>query len=118
MQEATGPWQGFATLTALTRERILVTAARCITALGVVLPLAYVTPIALAEISGYFGRSDLLAGMGDLAMLLSLPWEIVATVLVVLRWRDLSQRFWITYCVNGFLAYTSLPIYRMHFGLY
>ena len=51
-------------------------------------------------------------------MLLSVPWELIATVLIILHWRDLPQRFWITYCVNGLLAYLSLPIYRMHFGLY
>ena len=57
-------------------------------------------------------------GVSDLAMLLSVPWQILATILIPVRWRDLSQRFWILYVVNGFLAYTSLPIYRMHFGLY
>jgi hypothetical protein len=83
-----------------------------------ILPAAYVIPIALSEISGYFGRLDLLAWMGDLAMLLSLPWELLATVLIIVRWRDLPQRFWIAYCANGLLAYLSLPLYRMHFGLY
>ncbi len=82
------------------------------------LPPAYVIPIALSEISGYFGRSDLLAWMSDAAMLLSVPWEAVATVVVIVRWRDLPQRFWILYCVNAFLAYLSLPIYLMHFGIY
>ena len=101
-----------------TRERILAMGAQYITAAGMILPPAYVIPIALSEISGYFGRLDLLAWMGDLAMLLSLPWELIATVLIVVRWRDLSQRFWILYFVNGFLAYISLPLYRMHFGLY
>jgi hypothetical protein len=101
-----------------TKEQILATAARCITAAGMLLPFAYVIPIALSEISGFFGRLDVLAEIGDLAMLLSLPWELIGTVLIILRGRDLPQRFWITYCVNGFLAYLSLPIYRMHFGLY
>jgi hypothetical protein len=101
-----------------TREQILAAAARYLTTAGTVLPVAYVLPIALAEISGFFGRLNLLVWMGDLAMLLSVPWELVATVLIILRWRDLPQRFWILYCVNGFLAYVSLPIYRMHFGLY
>jgi len=100
------------------RERILAGVTRYITVLGIILPAAYVAPIVLSEISSYFGRLDLLAGMSDLAMLLSVPWELVATVLIILRWRDLPQRFWITYCVNGLLAYLSLPIYRMHFGLY
>ena len=54
--------------------------------------------------------------MHDWAMLVSVPWEIVATILAIARWRDLPQRFWILYCVNGLLAYASLPIYRMHFG--
>jgi len=100
------------------RERILAMGARYVTAVGMVLPPAYVLPIALSEISGYFGRVDLLAWMGDLAMLLSVPWELIATVIIIVRWRDLPQRFWILYCVNGLLAYMSVPIYRMHFGLY
>ena len=102
----------------MTREQPLGKVVGFVTIVGVILPVAYVLPIALSEISGYFGRLDALAWMGDLAMLLSVPWEIVATVLIVVRWRDLPQRFWITYCVNGFLAYISLPIYRMHFGWY
>lgn len=100
------------------RERILAMGARYVIAVGTALPLAYVIPIALSEISGFFGRLDFVAWVGDLAMLLSIPWEIIATVLIIMRWRDLPQRFWITYCVNGFLAYISLPIYLMHFGLY
>jgi hypothetical protein len=110
--------EGTAQLTTPTEEKILARAAKYLTAAGMLLPPAYVIPIALSEISGFFGRLDVLAGMGDVAMLLSLPWELIATVLIILRWRDLPQRFWITYCVNGFLAYLSLPIYRMHFGLY
>ena len=100
------------------KERILARTAKYVTAAGMVLPPAYVIPIALSDISGYFGRLDLLAWMGDLAMLLSLPWEIIGTALIIVRWRDLPQRFWILYCVNGVLAYLSLPIYLMHFGLY
>jgi len=103
---------------ATNRERIPAEAARYITILGMILPLLYVLPMALVEISGYFGRLDLLAWLSDLAILLSVPWELIATALIILRWRDLPQRFWITYCVNGLLAYLSLPIYRMHFGLY
>jgi len=100
------------------RERILAEAARYVTVLGMILPLSYALPIALFEVSGFFSRLNLLAWMSDLALLLSVPWELIATVLIILRWRDLPQRFWITYCVNGLLAYLSLPIYRMHFGLY
>ena len=111
-------WRGESTaLSVPTREQILARVARYVAAIGMVLPPAYVIPIALSEISGYFGRLDLLAWMGDLAMLLSVPWEIIATVLIIVRWRDLPQRFWITYCINGFLAYLSLPIYLMHFGI-
>ena len=91
---------------------------RCFIAVGTILPPAYVIPIALSEISGYFGRLDALAWVSDLAVFLSVPWEIVATVIIPFRWRNLPQRFWILYCVNGFLTYISLPIYRMHFGLY
>lgn len=83
-----------------------------------ILPFAYAIPVALEEISTYLGRFDLLAWIEDLAMLLSVPWMIVATLLIVVRWRDLPQRFWILYFVNGFLAHLALPIYRMHFGLY
>ena len=88
------------------------------TAIGMTLPLAYAIPVALEQISSYFGRVNLLTWMNDLALLASVPWEIFATLLIVLRWRDLPQRFWILYFVNGFLAYLSLPIYRMHFGMY
>jgi len=101
-----------------TNEQIVVTAAKYVTAAGTLLPVAYVLPIALSEISTYFGRLDVLAWMSDLALLLSLPWELISTVLIVLRWRDLPQRFWIVFCVNGILSYMSLPVYRMHFGLY
>ena len=101
-----------------TREQILARVARYVTAVGMIVPPAYLIPIALAEISGIFGRLDVLAWIGDCAMLLSVPWELVATVLVIVRWRDLPQRFWITYCINGVLAYISLPIYLLHFGIY
>ncbi|MGA3324738.1 MAG: hypothetical protein ABSF45_09710 [Terriglobia bacterium] len=100
------------------RERILAEAARYVTVLGMILPLLYVLPMVLFAVSSYFGRLDLLGWMSDLAILLSVPWELIATVLIILRWRDLPQRFWILYCVNGLLAYMSVPIYRMHFGLY
>jgi hypothetical protein len=80
--------------------------------------VAYVLPIGLSAVSTYFGRLDVLAWMSDLALLLSLPWELIAAILIVLRWRDLTQRFWIVFCVNGILAYMSLPVYRMHFGFY
>jgi len=99
-------------------EWVLTRAVNYLTVVGMVLPVAYAVPIALAEIAGFFGRIDLLIWMGDLAMLLSVPWEIVATLLIPLCWRHLRQRFWITYCVNALLAYISLPIYTMHFGLY
>lgn len=105
-------------MTVALEERILAVAARYVIAVGMILPPAYALPIALSTISGYFGRLDFLAWMSDLALLLSIPWELLATVLITMRWRDLPQRFWIVYIVNGFLAYVSLPIYRMHFGLY
>ena len=56
--------------------------------------------------------------MLDYATIFSVPWEVIATIVVILRWRDLPQRFWITYCINGFLAYLSLPIYQLHFGIF
>ncbi len=101
-----------------TRERILVKVVGFITAVGMTLPAAYVISIGLADISGYLARLDALEWMFDYAMLASVPWEAVATVLVLVRWRDLPQRFWITYCINGFLAYVSLPIYLHHFGIF
>ena len=84
---------------------MLAKAARFVTLVGIIIPIAYVTPMVLFAISGFFGRWDLLAWTSDLALLLSLPWGLVATVLIILRWRDLPQRFWIVYIVNGFLAY-------------
>ena len=104
--------------TASTRERILASATRYVTWVGFILPVAYAAPMVLFMISSFFGRLDVLAWMSDVALLLSIPWELLATALIILRWRDLPQRFWITYCVNGFLAYISLPLYLMHFGIY
>jgi len=101
-----------------TRERFLVRVGGFVTAVGMTLPAAYVLAIGLSEISGYLARLDAVGWMLDYATIFSVPWEAVATVLVILRWRDLPQRFWITYCINGFLAYVSLPIYLMHFGIY
>jgi hypothetical protein len=56
------------------REQILATVARYVTAAGLILPLSYVLPMVLFEVSSYFGRLGLLAWMSDLAMLLSVPW--------------------------------------------
>lgn len=100
------------------RERVFAGVARYLTVAGIVLPLAYVAPMVLFEVSTYLGRMSVLSWLSDLAILLSVPWELVATVLIAVRWRDLPQRFWITYCVNAVLVYLSLPIYRMHFGFY
>jgi hypothetical protein len=110
--------EGLLNLRMQTSENFLAKAVKFVLAIGIALPIAYAIPVALSEISSYFGRFDLLTWMGDLAQLLSVPWEIVATVLIAFRWRDLPQRFWILYCVNGLLAYISLPIYTMHFGVY
>lgn len=101
-----------------TRAQIITAAARYITVAGTILPAAYVLPIVLSKIAGFFGRLDLLAWMSDLALLLSPVWMVAATALIILRGRDLPQRFWITFCVNGILAYLAWPIYRMHFGIY
>jgi hypothetical protein len=100
------------------RERILAEVVRFVTIVGMTLPAAYVLSIGLSDISNYFARLDVVGWMLDYATVFSVPWEAVATVLVIVRWRDLPQRFWITYCMNGFLAYISLPIYLMHFGIY
>ena len=101
-----------------TRERLLAKVVGPVTVVGTTLPAAYVLSVGLSEISGYFARLDALEWLFDYATLGSVPWEAVATVLVMARWRDLPQRFWITYCVNAFLAYISLPIYLHHFGIY
>ena len=101
-----------------TRERVLARAVRYVSLVGIFLPVSYVLPMLLFEVSAYLGGMSVLSWLSDLAILLSVPWELVATVLIIVRWRDLSQRFWITYCVNAVLVYLSLPIYRMHFGFY
>ncbi len=101
-----------------TRERILVRVVGFVTTVGMTLPAAYVLSIGLSDISRYLARLDALEWMFDYAMLASVPWEAAATVLVIVRWRDLPQRFWITYCLNGFLAYISLPICLHHFGIF
>jgi len=101
-----------------TRERILSGVVRFVCAIGMTLPAAYVLSIGLSDISNYLARLDALEWMFDYAMLASVPWEVVATVLVIARWRDLPQRFWITYCINAFLAYISLPIYLHQFGIF
>jgi hypothetical protein len=101
-----------------TRERVWAKVVGFVTVVGMALPAAYTLSIGLSEISGYFARMDTLEWLFDFAMLLSVPWEAVATVLVAARWRDLPQRFWITYCINAFLAYISLPIYLHHFGIF
>ncbi len=98
--------------------RILTNVARVITVAGMILPAAYVTPILLARIDGFFGGVNLLVWMSDAALLLIVPWVMLAVILIILRARELPQRFWIVFFINGFLAYLSLPIYRMHFGLY
>jgi hypothetical protein len=101
-----------------TRERILLRGAGFVTTVGMTLPAAYVISIGLSEISGYLARLDVLEWLFDFALLVSVPWEAVATILVIVRWRDLPQRFWITYCINAFLAYIALPIYLRHFGIF
>lgn len=100
------------------RERILAKVVGFVTTVGMTLPVAYALSIGLADISNYLARLGALEWMFDYATLASPPWEIVATVVVILRWRDLPQRFWIVYCVNGFLTYISLPIYLHHFGIF
>jgi hypothetical protein len=97
---------------------MLAAGARYLTAFGVLLPFAYVLPIILSRVSFQLGRLDIFAWLSDAALLLSGPWVLTALVLIIARARDLPQRFWIAFCVNGVLAYISLPIYRMHFGLY
>jgi len=105
-------------MTTLNRERILAGSVAFVIWVGITLPVAYVLSIGLSDISNYLARLDVVGWMLDYAAVFSVPWEIVATLVIIFRWRDLPQRFWILYCVNGFLTYISLPIYEMHFGLY
>lgn len=105
-------------MTTPNRERILEKIVSFVTWVGITLPIAYVLSIGLSDLSNYLARTEVVGWMMDFASILSVPWEIVATLVVFVRWRDLPQRFWILFCVNGFLAYISLPIYLMHFGLY
>lgn len=105
-------------MTSTNRERVLNRIVSLVSWVGMTLPTSYVLSIALSDLSNYLARTDVVGWMLDYASIVSVPWEIVATVVVIIRWRDLPQRFWILFCVNGFLAYISFPIYRMHFGLY
>jgi len=105
-------------MTSPNRERVLERIVSFVTWVGITLPVAYVLSIALSDLSNYLARTDLVGWMLDYASIFSVPWELVATLVVILRWRDLPQRFWILFCVNGFLSYISLPIYLMHFGIY
>ena len=100
------------------RERILARVVGLVTVMGMTLPAAYALSIGLSDVSNHLARMDVVGWMLDYATVFSVPWEIVATVVVIVRWRDLPQRFWITYCLNGLLAYMSIPIYRYHFGLF
>ena len=100
------------------RERVLDRIVSFVTWVGITLPVAYVLSIALSDLSNYLARTELVGWMLDYASIFSVPWELLATLVVILRWRDLPQRFWILLCVNGFLTYISLPIYLMHFGIY
>lgn len=100
------------------RERGRTKAVGWVTKVGIALPAAFVVSIGLSDISGYLARLDLLDWILNCAMLLSVPWVAIATLLVIVRWRDLPQRFWITYCINAFLAYASLPIYFYHFAIF
>jgi hypothetical protein len=95
-----------------TREQILGRVVWSVTSVGITLPAAFVLAVGLSDISSYLARLEVLDWMFEYATALSVPWEAVATVLLVSRWRDLPQQFWITYCINAFLAYNSLPLYR------
>ena len=105
-------------MTSPNRERVLDRIVSLVTWVGMTLPVAYALSIALSDLSNYLARTELVGWMLDYASVFSVPWEIIATLVVILRWRDLPQRFWILYCVNGFLTYISLPIYLMHLGIY
>src|SRR5579863_7796882 len=91
---------------------------RIFTSIGLTLPICYVAAIAFSDLSNFLARQAFVGWIGDYASVFSVPWELAATVVVIFRWRDLTQRFWILYIANGFLAYISWPIYKMHFGWY
>ncbi len=99
-------------------DKFLKVFVKVVTGFGISLPVCYVASIAISDLSNYLARLDIVGWMGDYASVFSVPWELVATLVIILRWRDLTQRFWILYCVNGFLAYIALPIYTMHFGIH
>ena len=105
-------------MTSTSRERVLDRIVSLVTWVGMTPPVAYALSIALSDLSNYLARTELVGWMLDYASVFSVPWELIATLVVILRWRDLPQRFWILLCVNGFLTYISLPIYLMHFGIY
>jgi hypothetical protein len=99
-------------------ERFLNVFVKVLTGFGIGLVVCYVASIVLSDLSNFLARQEFIGWMADLASVFSVPWELVATIVVILRWRDLPQRFWILYIANGFLAYISLPIYTMHFGIH
>ena len=102
----------------VTREGLTERLVSTATTTGLVLAGAWVLSFCTSEISTYIARLDVVSWMLDGATLLSVPWEVVATIFVILRWRDLPQRFWTVYCFDGFLAYKALPLYLFHFGIY
>jgi hypothetical protein len=101
----------------LRRERILKEALGWLIRFGTTLPAAFLVCTGLEDASNHFAKLDCLDDILNIAALLSVPWIGIATAVVILRWRDLPQRFWILYCINALLAYFSLPIYLFHFGI-
>jgi len=102
----------------LSKARIREIIVRAVTIAGVALPAAALLSLGLSGVSSYLARLTAVAWLFDAALVFSIPWIVVATVVAALFWRDLPQRFWIMYCTNGLLAYNAFPLYTMHFGVH
>jgi hypothetical protein len=108
------------------QERIFARCVGIVSTVGISLPLALALPLAL-EFFDYLSRSryldqlDALNWIGQAlavySLALSVPWVAIGTVLVIIRWRDLPQRFWIAYLINALLACISLQTHFDYLGI-
>jgi len=102
----------------LSKTRLREGLVRVVTWVGIALPAAALLSLGLSGVSSYLARQTVVAWLFDGSLVFSVPWILVATVVAALCWRDLPQRFWVLYCINGLLAYNALPLYTMHFGVH
>lgn len=102
------------------RQRIDGRSAGFFTTIGMTLPVAFIlSSIGLMDIQRILGlrllRGEALRLIVDSAfrymLVLGAPWEAIATIIVAARWRDVPQRFWVTYCVNVLFVCSSLLFY-------